>query len=68
MESAFLCNEEQEEAAGRSPLTNKLLALGETVTDVLDYDEDPEVAIAVANIPLQLEDVEMLEADPLLGF
>ena len=41
--------------AGRSPLTDELLALGEDVTTVLDYQyntqEDPEIAQAVAHIP-----------------
>ena len=39
--------------AGRSPLTEELLAPGEHVTTVLDDQyEDPEIEQAVANIPL----------------
>ena len=35
---------------------------------MLDYDEDPEVAAAVVNIPLQSDDVEMQEVSPPPGF
>ena len=49
-DTAFLCKE-QMEAAGRSPLTNELLTLGENVTDVLDYNDNLEITAAVVNIP-----------------
>ena len=55
--------------AGRSPLTEELLALGEHVTTVLDDQyKDPEIEQAVANIPLHtdLADIEM--EDATLGF
>ena len=65
---AFLCIGEQTETAGRLPLTNELLALGENVTDMLYYEDDQEIATAIANIPQQSEDVEMLEADAPPGF
>ena len=48
--------------AGRSPLTEELLAPGEHVTTVLDDQyEDPEIEQAVANIPPHTDpaDVEM---------
>ena len=48
---AFLCEQEQTGMAGWSPLTNELLALGENLTNILDYDDDPEVTTAIANIP-----------------
>ena len=51
--------------AGRSPLTEELLALGENVTTILDDQyEDPEIAQAVSNIPpcTDLADVEMEDA------
>ena len=60
--------------AGHSPLTDELLALGEKVTDVLDYEhdlqEEPEIIQAVANIPKPKEDanIEMEEANPPPGF
>ena len=49
--------------AGRSPLTEELLALGESVTTVLDQFEDPEIAQAISNILLSTDtaDVEMEE-------
>ena len=46
---------------GRSPLTSELLAPGKELTEVLDYEDveendpdvpDPEIAQAVAHIPL----------------
>ena len=67
-DTAFLCEEQQQqEDAGWSPLTAELLALGENVTDVLDYDEDPEVIVAIANIP-RMDDVEMQDVNPPPGF
>ena len=51
--------------AGRSPLTEELLALGKNVTTVLDDQyEDPEIVQAVSNIPLYTDpaDVEMEDA------
>ena len=65
---AFLCEDQQQGAAGQSPLTNELLPLGENITDVLDYDEDPEIAAAIANIPPHSDDVEMKEVTPPPGF
>ena len=58
--------------AGRSPLMDEFLPLGEDVTNVLDYDdvqEDPEIAQAVANIPPQTDtaDVEMQDEGVPLG-
>ena len=54
-DTVFLCEEEdQAEAAGQSPLTDKLLPPSENVTDMLDYEDDlqdPEFTMAVANIP-----------------
>ena len=35
---------------------------------MLNYEEDPEITTAIANIPPQSEDVRMLEADPPPGF
>ena len=35
---------------------------------MLDYDEDPEVAQAVANIPLRSDDVEMQDVSTPPGF
>ena len=59
----------------RSPLTSKLLAPNEQLTDVLDYEDvdeyepgmpDPEIAQAVAHIPQPdaFADVEMQESRP----
>ena len=51
--------------AGRSPLTEELLALGEHVTTILnDQYEDPEIEQAIANIPLHTDpaDIEMEDA------
>ena len=49
--------------AGQSPLTEELLALGESVTMVLDQFEDLEIAQAVSNILPHMDtaDVEMEE-------
>ena len=67
-DTAFLCEEgEQQEAAGWSPLTDELLP-PENVTDVLNYDEDPKVTQAVANIPPRSDDVEMQDVSAPLGF
>ena len=67
-DTTFLCEKQpQQEAAGRSPLTNKLLPLGENITGILDYEEDPEVIAAIANIP-RMDDVEMQDVNPPLGF
>ena len=62
-----------------SPLTSKLLAPNEQLTDVLDYEDvdeyepsmpDPEIAQAVAHIPQPdaFADVEMQESRPPPGF
>ena len=51
--------------AGRSPLTEELLAPGENVTTVLDDQyEDPEIEQAISNIPLHMDpaDIEMEDA------
>ena len=67
-DTTFLCEEQQQqEGAGQSLLTKELLPLGENVTDVLDYDEDPEVIAAIANIP-PMDDVKMQDVNPPLGF
>ena len=51
-DTAFLCEEpQQQEGAGQSPLTDELLAPGENVTQLLDYEEDLEVIAAIANLP-----------------
>ena len=49
--------------ASQSPLTEELLALGESVTMVLDQFEDPEIAQAISNILLSMDtaDVEIEE-------
>ena len=63
----------------RSPLTSKLLAPNEQLTDVLDYEDvdeyepsmpDPEIAQAVAHIPQPdpFADVEMQVSRPPPGF
>ena len=41
---------------------------GENVTDVLDYNEDPELAQAIANIPPRSDDVEMQDLSAPPGF
>ena len=57
--------------ASRSPLTDELLAPGEDVTTVLDYQddvqEDLEIAQAVVHIPPRTEatDVEMEDVNAL---
>ena len=62
-----------------SPLTSELLAPGEELTEVLDYEDveennpgvpDPEIAQAVAHIPQAdaLADIEMQESHPPPGF
>ena len=67
-DTAFLCEEpQQQEDTGWSPLTDKLLPLGENITDVLDYEEDPEVMAAIANIP-RVDDVEIKDMNPPPGF
>ena len=67
-DTTFLCEgEPQQEAAGRSPLTDELLAPGEDVTSILDYEENPEVMSAIANIP-HMDDVKMQDVNPPLGF
>ena len=45
----------------------KLLLPGENITDVLDYDADLEVMVAIANIP-PTDDVEMQDVNPPPGF
>ena len=70
---------EQTVQPGRSPLTSKLLASNEELTEVLDYEDveendpgvpDPEIAQAVAHIPQAnaFADVEMQESHPPPGF
>ena len=67
-DTAFLCEEpQQQEGAGQSPLTDQLLALGENVTKLLDYEEDPEVMAAIANI-LRVDNVEMQDINAPPGF
>ena len=59
------CHDDAEvNQAGSSPLTNKLLALEENVSDILDYEddvqqEDPEIAQAVTHIPKPTDDVDV---------
>ena len=70
---------EQTVQPGHSPLTSKLLAPGEELTEVLDYEDveendldvpDPEITQVVAHIPLAdaYTDVEMQESHPPPGF
>ena len=70
---------EQTVQPGHSPLTSKLLAPGEELTEVLDYEDveendpdvpDPEITQAVDHIPLAdaYADVEMQESHPSPGF
>ena len=70
---------EQTVQPGHSPLTSELLALGKELTEVLDYEDveendpdvpDPEIAKAVAHIPLvdAYANVEMQESHPPPGF
>ena len=68
---------EQITQPGRSPLTDELLAPGEELMGVLDYEEVeednpsspyPEVAQAVANIPKPDGDMEMQESHAPSGF
>ena len=67
-DTAFLCEEpQQQEGAGRSPLTNELLALGENITELLNYEEDLEVMAAIANLP-RVDDVEMRDINAPPGF
>ena len=56
--------------AGRSPLTEELLAVGEHVTTILDDQyEDLEIEQAVAHIPLHMDpaDMEMEDATSVLN-
>ena len=67
-DTAFLCEEpQQQEGAGRSPLTDELLALGENITELLNYEEDLEVMAAIANLP-RVDDVEMRDINAPPGF
>ena len=67
-DTAFLCEEpQQQEGAGRSPLAGELLARGENVTELLNYEEDPEVMAAITNIP-RVDDVEMKDINAPPGF
>ena len=70
---------EQTVQPGHSPLTSELLAPGEELTDVLDYEDveennlgvpNPEIAQAVVHIPRAdtFTDVEMQESHPPPGF
>ena len=55
--------------AGRSPLTEELLTLGEHVTTVLDdQNEDPEIEQAIANIPPHMDPVDVEMEDATSGF
>ena len=55
--------------AGRSPLTEELLAPEEHVTTVLDDQyKDPEIEQAVANIPLHTDPVDVEMKDATSGF
>ena len=60
----------EQRAAARSHLTDELVLPppGENITDVLDYDKDPEVDAAIANIPPQSDDVEMQDVNCPPGF
>ena len=67
-DTAFLCEEpQQQEGASQSPLTDELLALGENFTELLNYEEDPEVMAAIANIP-RVDNVEMKDINAPPGF
>ena len=48
-------------------MTDELLTLGENVTQLLDYEEDPEVIAAVANLP-KVDDIEMRDIKAPPGF
>ena len=78
-ETSKLQESEQTVQPGRSPLTSELLAPGEDLTEVLDYEDveendsdvpDPEIAQAVTHIPLAdaFTNVEMQESHLPLGF
>ena len=78
-ETSKLQESEQTVQPGHSPLTSELLAPGEELTEVLDYEDveendpgvpDPEIALAVAHIPQAdaFADVEMQESHPPPGF
>ena len=55
--------------AGRSPLTDKLLALGEHANTVLDDQyEDPEIEQVIANIPPCMDPVDVEMEDVTSGF
>ena len=55
--------------AGRSPLTEELLAPGEHVTTVLDDQyEDPEIEQAIAHIPPHTDPADMEMEDATSGF
>ena len=55
--------------AGRSPLTEELLARGENVTTILDDQyKDPEIVQAVSNIPLHTDPVDVEMEDAPSGF
>ena len=67
-DTAFLCEEpQQQEGASWSPLTDELLTPGENITELLDYEEDPEVMTAIANLP-RVDNVEMRDINAPLGF
>ena len=78
-ETSKLQESEQTVQPGCSPLTSELLAPGEELTEVLDYEDveendpgvpDLEIAQAVAHIPRAdaFADVEMQESHPPPGF
>ena len=55
--------------AGRSPLTEELLALGEHITTLLDDQyEDPEIEQAIANIPPHTDPADVEMEDATSGF
>ena len=55
--------------AGRSPLTEELLAPGESVTTILDLQyEDPEIAQAISNIPLHVDSADIKMEEEATGF
>ena len=68
---------EQVAQPGRSPLTSELLALGEELIGVLDYEDveeadpglpDPKVIQAVSHIPKADADMEMQDSHAPSGF
>ena len=55
--------------ASRSPLTEELLALGESVTTILDLQyEDQEIAQAISNIPPCADSADLEMEEEAMGF